>query len=262
MNRYNLRIEDIPAYYEIRMVKSGLCVDIHAEVMNFLEDILKSDSPLVRNINDNDDWKFLPIAGSDRFGFNGVLCLEQDKKRKKWTNVTFDHFAKNNAYEVSRSLGLLFMAMSLFEGNTYHSKPQFMLVDNFFMASGLGGAGFCSYFSLQLIGWIKKKIAERNDKGIDFCKKISRSMRSCYFCMNPGSRRYFHQEGFRVSFRDPAWISLSCPGDACDLSPECFHDGSDEGYLMLPHNVDNAFQQFSLLMGLAKIHMLARKDGF
>ncbi|MCK9378802.1 MAG: hypothetical protein M0P97_01505 [Candidatus Moranbacteria bacterium] len=262
MNIYDVRIKNIPAYYEIRITKSGLCISIHKKVVEFLAGILRSDAPLVEDIKNSNRWNFSSITEVNRFGFDGVLRKKQDKKRKKWIDVTFDHFSRNDMYKISNSLGILFSAMCLFEGNTGCNKKQLMLVDNFFIIPGLGGAGFSAFFSAHLIRWLKEKLVEKNGD-TNLGEKISLPMRTRYFCMDPGSKKYFHRDGFRTLFRSPAWISLNCPGDACDLSPECFHDGSDgEGYAMVPHNVDNVFQQFSLLSGLAKIHMLARKDGF
>ncbi|HBO16463.1 MAG: hypothetical protein UR69_C0003G0075 [Candidatus Moranbacteria bacterium GW2011_GWE2_35_2-] len=262
MNGYKIRTEYIPACYELRVTRTGVCLDMHEEMVDFLGDTLKDDSPVLKSIKEDKGWNFLSITRGDNFGFDGVLIKKRDKKRKKWINITFDSFSRDDMYKISYSLGIFFSAMCLFEGNTGYSRQQLMLIDNFFVIPGLGGAGFCAFFSAHLIKWLKEKLVEKNGD-TNLGEKISLSMRNRYFCMDPGSKKYFHRDGFRTLFRSPAWISLNCPGDACDLSPECFHDGSDgEGYTMVPHNVDNVFQQFSLLSGLAKIHMLARKDGF
>jgi hypothetical protein len=75
------------------------------------------------------------------------------------------------------------------------------------------------------------------------------------------NKRYSHlvHGQFRVHTRAPKKIFFNIPGDACDLSPECFVDQHHEGgYWLVPHNVDSSIQQLTFLMGLAKLHDLVR----
>ena len=64
---------------------------------------------------------------------------------------------------------------------------------------------------------------------------------------------------FRAWMRQPKWINLDCPGNACGLDPDDYGNLSlERGYGLAPHNVDTPIQQLTLLSGLAALCQLAR----
>ena len=85
-------------------------------------------------------------------------------------------------------------------------------------------------------------------------------MRTAHSFIWDGASR---SERYGARIGHPKWIYLDVPGDACDLSPDNnSHNDMDQGYTLVPHNVDSGLQQLTFIVGLAKMHDLIRADGF
>lgn len=83
-------------------------------------------------------------------------------------------------------------------------------------------------------------------------------MRSAYELMF--QKKTDRMDRFSALCRQPKWLNLTIPGNACGLDPENYHDTSKDGYELLPHNVDCSLQQLTFLAGLACLHDLVRNN--
>lgn len=174
---------------------------------------------------------------------------------------------------VSATLNVLFQALWLFEGKAMNygnkeNKLQLLTINGMMTESGLHGSAFNVKLSRQFCRWLINMISEETvGRNIDISKsptldKIRNAMMDMHFQMwqKPYSRYDFHS--YRVTCRPLKSIHLSCPGNACGLDPEWSHSKDHIGYALHPHNVDNRFQQLTLLAGVACLQDLARQDGY
>ena len=107
---------------------------------------------------------------------------------------------------------------------------------------------FCSFLSLY-------EESERDSS-------LESYMKDCYRYLTGDLFSSLDQYRFIAMHRDPYWLNLSIPGNACGLDPEDYYPREKSGYKLLPHNIDSPLQQLTLVMGLAKLHQDARKLGY
>ncbi|MBC7766514.1 hypothetical protein H7Y21_00775 [Arenimonas sp.] len=105
----------------------------------------------------------------------------------------------------------------------------------------------------QVLTWINKQPEAH-------VKEIQDAMRTAHSFMWDGASR---SDRYGARIGSPKWIHLDVPGDACDLSSDNNrHNEMDQGYTLVPHNVDSGLQQLTFIAGLAKMRDLIRADGF
>ena len=172
-------------------------------------------------------------------------CLRCEGEKQ---NVIYDH---HGTHAVSATLSLLLEHLEFYKEGTSASVPQLLIVRLGMRAEPrayfVGGM-----YSIPLVNVLKKFSAQRD------APAMTDAMRSAYDRM-VGVRPYM--ERFYARVDDPnGWLNVSCPGQACSLNPH--HDGIREGYgyEFSDHNVDTAFQQLTLLAGLAALHDAVRRE--
>ena len=79
--------------------------------------------------------------------------------------------------------------------------------------------------------------------------------------MEGGPLKAFYNESFKAFVQKEARLIIDCPGDACGIHPDIYFEGVGGGSFGC-HNVDQMFQQLSLLAGLSKVHSMAREAGY
>ncbi|MEK7504823.1 MAG: hypothetical protein AAB589_00865 [Patescibacteria group bacterium] len=158
---------------------------------------------------------------------------------------------------VRASLSLLFNFLRVFgfEGDTGWPKPQLMIIDGLQVECGFHGGSLWATLTPSMMRYLNKQ-SDGGELG-----KVHRAIKTSFRHMlrrrNVWKKDYY----YRIQYREPKWIHLDVPGDACGLDPDDRHDVSlDVGYKLCPHNVDSSFQQLGLLVGLAKLCQLAVKD--
>ena len=153
------------------------------------------------------------------------------------------------------SLHLLFLTLSIFDGETDSSEKQLITIDSISLPVN---DRFCSgsidaTLTPRAISWLFKQ-----PPGEHLVEVVDKMQNAHEFMWEGVSRT--NRFGAMCEGR---FIYFDIPGDACHLYPGNNHDKkSEEGYSMFCNNTDSSLQQFTLLVGLAWLHVLMRHDGF
>lgn len=123
---------------------------------------------------------------------------------------------------------------------------------------GMHSCPILAGLSVTTLDWLRGQGEERRHRVIGAC------MLEAHHRMRQYDRSDDWVNGRTYAMiRQPARIDFGCDGDACGLNPS--HDyGYDlrhqKGYELFPHNVDTPMQQMVLLVGIAALNCLVRKD--
>ncbi len=259
--------DTIPAWYELDVERDRndtLIIRIHNAAMEELERITDS-SPIVMEYREGLHLPEFIGHTSGRLGFGGVFCkipCEQNgwfafratlpvikkspRQDPEWTSP--------NALRAT--LDIIFIVLSLFDGDTGWHLPQLMVVEGMLIVEGMHGGSLSVTLTPDMIQFLAKQPDDQD------LKKVINAMgrADAFMWQEKWENEAYHSTQYRAVCRQPKWINLSVPGDACGLDPSDYYDKSlERGYKLSPHNVDSGLQQLSLLMGLAKLHSLARE---
>lgn len=260
--------DTIPAWYELDVEKDRndtLIVRIHGAAMEELKSIIKIDSPIVKDYHRTLTLPEFIGPESDKWGFGGVFC-KIPCEQKEWiafraTLPIIKRSPKENPEWTSpnslrASLDIIFTALFLFNGDTGWHLPQLMVVEGLCIKEGMHGGSLSVILTPAMIQFLARQPNEHDIKEV--INAMGRA--DAYMWREKWENDSYHSVQYRALCRHPKWINLSVPGDACGLDPNEYYDKSlERGYKLSPHNVDSGLQQLSLLMGLAKLHSLARE---
>jgi len=140
------------------------------------------------------------------------------------------------------SLSLFFDCAHFYQGETLSKKPQLLLLSTIVQA-GLHGGSLSGKFGFEMANYLHLLTG-------DLFKKLTKAMMFAHASMV--KIRSDYKFGFRYGGKGGR-IYISCPGEACDVLMEPNHYNSKSGGEISCHNVDSAFQQITLLTGLAKL---------
>jgi hypothetical protein len=278
MHYYEIREKNIPAWYELSL--DNLCLIIHLPktTLDQMKKFLTDETPIVKALGSRRNMRLLPFVSAveEKWGFGSVIMTEAGI-RPDWVQMKLilpligrplreeknDKIAVCNwplAFSAAATLKLIFEVLVAFPAETTISSSQLTVIEGMNVAADLNGGAFSVLLSRRLIEWIRKQIGQGdwlNDE------KTAKTMRDSFYFMFPPEDNGLFDSEFHVWVRRPKWLNLSVPGNACGLDPEDYSNpDSHNGYSLLPHNVDTPLQQLSILIGLAKIHELARYDGY
>ncbi len=261
---YDIMNEKLPSYYKISWDKdsASFIISVCGKLIPELQDLLTPNTPIIQMLQKdeglkvdtflpptNDSWGFGPIfelANQD----NGYItwrakvpCLEQGKGKK----LTY---LNRPAINLAVSLNVLFMFLNLKQNliETTQSEPQLVSCSLSTEMRTTWGFSIWSTLSKELADWLRTLGEER------YIKDISDTMMQTWLTMHPSDsiKRNYLKHDFIALYRQPCWINLSVPGNACGLDPNDYYD-QDRGYKLSPHNTDSPCQQLSLLAGIAAI---------
>ena len=121
------------------------------------------------------------------------------------------------------------------------------------------------YVSSEIVEWITRQWQKGpSDKWMHFTQapeEVTTAMRQAFSAVvDTDKKRYTKDCG--GSFTEDGRFILQCFGNACDVAiyPDSFYPDDGHGAQFSCHNLDNAYQQVTLLAGLAKMCELARQD--
>lgn len=257
--------EHVPVVYEIGVGEdqTSLMVNVHKKAFEYASEILgRPNVPLASALRDEFRLpEFIPPS-AENWGFGSVLS-KADSDRSDWTVWRCALPARKKKHEIdwgtlygiSATLNVLTVALSIFEDEISAPKPQLLCIRLFTMRGDSGGS-LSAEIGRAMLPWFSTQQDNFQHAGIQTIMKNTYERLTKYKVPNVSFGR------FDAYFRQPYFVNLSCPGNACGLDPEDYFERKDRGYKLLPHNVDSPVQQLTLLMGLAAMHDEARKAGY
>lgn len=265
--------EAVPAWYDLRMTRRGIAVDLHPQAFQHLVSlfgtgVFASQEHVVHSHWDQKDYPLPPFQNptspTGSWGFGGNVHPLRSR-RSGWvafvTTLPVQEKPLDLAkwYQPSASLNALFMALRYPEFRTDFDRPQLLVVSGVmaFARHTYAGAVEAS-ISPALRQWLA-----RDEERLEI-PSAAQAMYQTWRGIDKEKPKYsrFFRERFQAETRSRGLLHLSVPGNACGLDPEISYFGAEEGYTLVPHNTDGVVQQWALLAGLAKICELARADGF
>jgi hypothetical protein len=258
-NSYDVLTKNIPAWYELGFSEKGLIIRAHKTAAAFVKQTLTASSPIIRALGENLQLPQFIEPKERTWGF-GETIVRHNQSETDWITwicklpAALDGGVNwAGAYAVSATLNALFLALSLAEDESDCPKPQLLLVDNMSTRRKMYGGALSVIISPALCLWLSRQ--EDGSQQPD----IVSAMKTAFQQMRGEVSEF---DRFSAWCRQPKWINLSCPGDACGLDPENYYDNSlEKGYCLFPHNTDSPVQQLTFLAGIAALYELARQGG-
>lgn len=267
----NPKTNVMPAWYELATKGAKtLLIRIHRVAMRALES-MREDSPIIRSYTNiflkspHPFGKFVLPREDKSWGFGEVL-IPQESKDNDWLTYAcrlpilaekgqFDE-TKTDVMALRSTLSVIFNSLFIFDGETGCKKPQLMVVEAFSVHMEIYGGAMGVTLTPAVSHWL----SQQPDNSCLI--KVEDAMRKAgeHMWNDSRTKKLFHQN-YHAWCRQPKWINLSVPGNACGLDPSDYYDTSlDRGYTLSPHNTDSSWQQLTLLVGLAKLHELIRGE--
>lgn len=256
----------VSSWYELSIKdEKTLLINIHTTAMTFLEEIIKSDTPIVESyvskFSKFNSTSFILPSRKKSWGFGEILapCESFDKD---W--VTYEcllpillgkngECIKTNVFALRATLSILFVVLKLFDVDTGCKRPQLMAIKGFRVDEDLSGGNISVMLTPKVSQWLSKQVDN------SFLKEVEEVMLETYIYMLNKNKKHLFRSKFKVCCRQK-WINFEVPGNACGLDPENYSDEFlDTGYCLYSHNTDSSIQQLTLVIGLAKFQDLIRK---
>lgn len=263
----NMLYQDVTCKYELELRDGALILNICPQIMADLTSFTESNPYVKSFITNLGLSKFIRFQ-SDECGFDeSVSQVCQDPFG--WSSLRFnlpridhgDAEGWKKAYAISATLSLIFAVVNVFDYDqpiSHASKHQLLAIWPLNAMNGQHGSAFNAHVSPQMCRWLAAKISPKNTVTDLPCALVA--MKDAYRRMWPTVHSSVFSE-FRAYIKPPYLIRLNCPGNASGLGVSYF-EPDEGGYSLDCGNIDNPMQQITLLVGLAKIHDMARKDGY
>ena len=152
---------------------------------------------------------------------------------------------------ISASLHILSMMMETFNDQTSAKNNQ-LLTFQLSCGKGMGRFPIWGHYGIDFCYWLNSfgNTHHRFDE-------VLKEMEDVYSYIYNGEEGW----GFQAYVEQKAWLIISAPGDACGIFPSndyCWEPGRGRDFSC--HNMDNPGQQIILLVALAVLSDMARKD--
>ncbi len=270
MNGHELMERDQPWVYDIRFssLNRNIIIEVTKEVADAVES--KFIAHLRGEKNHIPGWisqlqedvglgEFI-LPFSRQWGFGGcihtsliegaVLWNFDLPKRTSGFGQEDDTFFKA-LFEGSASLQLLLRVLNMIEVR-HHSRSQLLSIYGIKSSSGDYGCVFTVALSKKLCTWL---VAQDNSSIESLGNAIKVAMMRAYQNFSVFGISQANDISFCVQLESGSkFVHLSCPGNACGFSPHDRADeNDDEGYELVPHNLDTPMQQFTLLAGISEL---------
>jgi hypothetical protein len=208
-----------------------------------------------------------PVNGrwGSRWGFGGILAKTGEEP--DWVSYRCPlpilkrqedeakEAALDHPFAASATLKIFFEKMYDSDEETGSELPQLLAIEGMRVERGDYGSLFWVFVGKVLVPWL----ANHSDNSA--ISEMISAMASANRFMFP-SDNPINLSSFQAKFTKPKSIALECPGNVCSLAPKGACNESDNGYKLIPHNIDDPLQQLTLLVGVAKMYELARKEGY
>ena len=261
MNK-DLTEDNIPAYYELVVKDAGtLLIRVHIKAMNAVIEMLKKDSPIIQgHIDEFPKHHFDPFILPQiekAWGYGEILVPIQSEEQGWLVYECKIPQHGKNVLALRSTLDILFTALTLFKEETNCKRNQLIVVDYLLVRNKdiYGGA-----LTVTLTPTVSRWLSEKKERFR--LVEVEKAMMMTDVHMHPDIEfGRFHKDEFRVSCQGSKFVNFQIPGNACGLDPENYHDPDPNiGYRLCPHNTDTSSQQLMLLVGIAKLQDIIRKE--
>jgi hypothetical protein len=279
--------ENIPCWYELSFRKSALILRIHKEFIE-KQRVDLSKSPIVehykkelklpdfeddfsKNIGFGGVFKYLreidnfvefeittpkikEITASPCVGCNGTglredyydsKCAFCDGTGYKWS-MQWEEIVK-----ISATFSILTTWLKYPDIETTSPLPQLLILDTI-TQEGLNGGSLGGDIGIPFKLYLES-LGERVE-----LPRATIAMKNAHNHMF-GNPDLYQDWDFGAYVRSGKFI-INCPGNACGLHPSEWHGDENEGFEFTCHNVDSPAQQLVLIIGLAVLCGMARKN--
>lgn len=272
MNRLSLlrlRSEDVPAWYELGLESDHtMRIAVCRQAKVLLDQELRQNNSIVEEYLEL--YSGLPrfiSPTTDGWGLGAVL-LADTPPRPDW--VAWKCSLPDNSglaeyeqvyvacFQVEATLGCLFKALGSMEEDSRSELRQLLAIKGMYTDRSSDFGHLSVVISPQLARWAVSPHSSEQ------AEQVKTAMMMAYKRLT-GGRFDPSPSEFKVEFINGHIIRLDCPGsNSCGIGPESglLEVKSVGGYELFSHNAYYPEQQLTILVGLAKIHMLARAAGF
>ena len=290
---YQMNKERVPCVYEIsyKKRKKGnppcIVLRLHEDFVEANKDLVPLDFFIKGFQKEHGLGEFSSLA-KDSFGFNGTIKKKGRDSRgfiiyeieipvfQKETSIPCERCngtgwdedldrkclsCRRSKHEmsydwkpftaISASLQILCIMVEVFEKRTSAKNYQ-LLTFQLSCGKGLGHFPIWGHYGMDFCNWLNS--FEASHYQFD---EVLKEMEDVY------SYIYNHETGydFQAYTGKKAWLVISCPGDACGIHPgDDYNWESGRGREFSCHNMDNPGQQIILLVALAVLSDMARKN--
>ena len=253
MEYHDVLTEKVPAWYSLGITDDlSLSISIHPRAEHFIQHFITPTSPIVGSLAK--EFNFPPfVFGSHQFGYGGLLNRNQvdEDGWGVWSVHTPNPKEKGTIdwkrlRAISGTLNILCTGLVCFDEPYESGYPQLVVVDHIATEERIYGGALSVLLSKVFINWLSS-----HEGDIRFVR-VEEAMRDIHDLIT-GERSADIGERYRAWMREPQWLHLDIPGNACGLDPESHRPPNCEGYRLSPHNTDNPLQQYVLLCGVASM---------
>ena len=280
----------VPCVYELSYKKGNppcIVLRLHEEFVEANKDITPFDF-FIRKLRDDHNLGEFSSLSSDYFGFDKAIKKKgKDSKRFILYEINIPVFrvetsepcercggtgwdegldskclscrgSKNKMsfnwkplHSISATLHILSMMMDAFNKQTSAKNNQ-LLTFQISCGKGMGRFPIWGHYGIDFCLWL-------NSLGSHQFDEVLKEMEDVYFHIYSGEEGW----GFQAYVEERAWLIISTPGDACGIHPLGDYSWEPEkgrGREYSCHNMDNPGQQIILLVALAVLSDMARKD--
>lgn len=291
MDIHNLMSKDFPLVYDLSVTPDTLQLSVSPHVADAVETILIAHirtadqvqsekmtfaQRVWKRINELEQNLELPkfvLPFCSKWGFGGVIKNEEYfgsnkpvvwsfifPKRSTVSGFHDDEFFSRHYY-ISATLQILFLILHHIDVRDNESK-QLVMIDS--LRSDKRVEGYGASLSVTMSKVFCEWLAGQDQDTVKKIETVMRhAMKKAYERI--GSLRFISLQDFSFPIRmnvGSKLIYISCPGNACGLSPDDrADDDTVEGYQLAPHNTDSPIQQLTLLCGIAAAAQFARENG-
>jgi hypothetical protein len=195
--------------------------------------------PLVKKMGD-EQCPYCDGAGNDDL---------RDRKCPHCVEGRAWYYDLRTIWPISASITMLTTRLGRFppDHDTSAARPQLLSFDT---CASPRNCAMSGQFSAQLVDWFRRL-------GVQTLDEPTKAMTTVWNKMHGGSEKYCRLSA-QIAYPD-GWVNIHCPGDACSLNPDSGRVPKTGGYEFSSHNLDDPFQQLTLLAALAAIETEARQ---
>lgn len=260
MKSHDVISGNVPGWYDLSFPGNTLLLNSHPAASEWVCGRLTTSFPRAQSLQSLLDLPQFIGAGEETWGFGPVITKTSEGTSWPTWECPLPTIQSSDpeggwdkAYAVSTTLGLLFDTLDFVEAETNHPKPQLLTINGLTVnkdSPQVAALGIS--LSPEMCHWLTGKASSE-------LQEIDQAMSSAYKHMLKSSVS-ISEKRFQARFSEAGMLHLYGEGNSCSLDPSSsLFPG--EGYELVTHNCYTPVQQLTLLVGIAKLYEIARREG-